>query len=368
MTALSLYSSGSHNSSRFERDCAIINNCNTVASYNCGIVSEIRITECCDTDLCNNQSVTYHGYNESNGLVCCADQSCQTTVNCTGLEDSCFIGGKDHTKNMEGLLAQAALPFRVGINWVKMPSLGVFSELQVEEEGLFNQLTPMQIIYRRYCVTPDDCSIGFSFHDNIYGFSWTLQCCTSQLCNAGPGNTTYVPNGLVCCSGSGTLCQNIISCVENEDYCFTSVKGPNIYQGCASSRVCESPGNASSILQMDLSPQIQCCQGSLCNKPSSIIMCNECMSTFSWETCQGLVTACSSPSPYCATVFSTASLSRSCATPETCNLSVSVNYGFGSSTWISECCDSDLCNTGNGKARVQGPSGDNLGEEGLCGH
>ncbi|XP_051779970.1 uncharacterized protein LOC114669451 [Erpetoichthys calabaricus] len=314
---------------------------------------------------------------------------CQTTVSCKGVEDHCFISD-DGTNLYQGCASKSIcdnssisssylhINLNAGIQCCqgtlcnKLGSGLTCSDCQnsysyancqlklmscaaedsacaivTRRTRLFNQLTPMQIIFRRYCVAPDDCSIGFSFQDNNYVFSWTLQCCTSQLCNAGPGSTTYVPNGLVCCSGSGALCQNIISCVENEDYCFTSVEGPNIYQGCASSRVCESPGNASSILQMDLSPQIQCCQGSLCNKPSSIIMCNECMSTFSWETCQDLVTACSSPSPYCTTVFSTSSLSRSCAAPESCNLSISVNYGIGSSTWISECCDSDLCNTGN---------------------
>ncbi|XP_039628272.1 phospholipase A2 inhibitor and Ly6/PLAUR domain-containing protein-like [Polypterus senegalus] len=74
----------------------ITKNCSTPAD--CGEVSVhvlgSRITaniECCSTSYCNTGYAPAYTNSTPNGLKCCADEHCQITMQCLGIEDTCLF-------------------------------------------------------------------------------------------------------------------------------------------------------------------------------------------------------------------------------------------------------------------------------------
>ncbi|XP_051776231.1 phospholipase A2 inhibitor and Ly6/PLAUR domain-containing protein-like isoform X3 [Erpetoichthys calabaricus] len=81
------------------KDCATSSDgCGEVVSVNF-LVSRVTVNvQCCNTDNCNTVSPPAYTDNNPNGLKCCVDENCQTTVQCLGKEDTCIsavvqIGG-----------------------------------------------------------------------------------------------------------------------------------------------------------------------------------------------------------------------------------------------------------------------------------
>ncbi|XP_028681508.1 lymphocyte antigen 6D-like [Erpetoichthys calabaricus] len=83
----------------------------------------------------------------------------------------------------------------------------------------------------------------------------------------------------------------------------------------------------------------------------SSLLCNDCSSD-SWDSCQ--ITSCPVYSRACATFHqvqniygnATSLFQRFCTNSKTCYESFSINNGYESFRQASECCSSDLCNTG----------------------
>ncbi|XP_039595593.1 uncharacterized protein LOC120517378 [Polypterus senegalus] len=154
--------------------------------------------------------------------------------------------------------------------------------------------------FSRHCVTPDICNGSGSV--NYGDESWTklVECCTSDMCNNEGGVIPSEPNGLVCCFGSNGHCKMFVPCKGIEDHCFTSENG---FLGCASSSVCKNPGIANKILKISSPSQISCCQGYLCNKPPSVLLCHNCQITSPWESCENKsdsIVPCDSLSSMCS--------------------------------------------------------------------
>ncbi|XP_039595619.1 urokinase plasminogen activator surface receptor-like [Polypterus senegalus] len=205
------YSPGSQT---YTRTCVEPTTCNTNGSLNYGYGSVTWIFKCCNTDLCNDDKVSFP--NNTNGLYCCAgtDMTCQNTVNCTGMQDSCFTSAD-------------------GANVY----LGCSSATICEDHNL----------------------------TSLLGLSVTsvISCCEGNLCNQ-PGNASIPQNALVCCTGSDIHCQNTVTCANTDDFCFIYDDGWSTNTGCASRSQCE----ASSTPNATMAPSYSCCQGNLCNKPS----------------------------------------------------------------------------------------------------
>ncbi|XP_051779968.1 urokinase plasminogen activator surface receptor-like [Erpetoichthys calabaricus] len=206
------------------------------------------------------------------------------------------------------------------------------------------------------CIVVQMCNTSVSINYGQGSMTKVTQCCSSDLCNieAVTGNASAPLNGLACCAGVDGTCSQVVNCSGMEDHCFTSVAGQTIYKGCTSRSICENPGNAN-LLQISLGEQIACCQGFLCNSPGDTLICNSCFSPFSWDQCVNNINQCDSKSTSCASVvkinlnwYNPTEFQRSCESPENCNMSASVDFGYGSKTWISQCCDTHLCNSENG--------------------
>ncbi|XP_051776232.1 lymphocyte antigen 6 complex locus protein G6c-like isoform X4 [Erpetoichthys calabaricus] len=73
------------------KDCATSSDgCGEVVSVNF-LVSRVTVNvQCCNTDNCNTVSPPAYTDNNPNGLKCCVDENCQTTVQCLGKEDTCI--------------------------------------------------------------------------------------------------------------------------------------------------------------------------------------------------------------------------------------------------------------------------------------
>ncbi|XP_051779969.1 uncharacterized protein LOC127526859 [Erpetoichthys calabaricus] len=387
-----------NNYDSFCRGCSSSDNCNVSLSINYGYGSYSRITKCCSSDLCNTENVTMSS--EPNGLSCCksTDGNCQGSVTCTGIQDHCFTSDMGYMGCISGDACEnPAIAFGflqtlhvnccqgtfcnknyAGLACVNCNSSYSFdscgdlvvscdpetsacvSYLQAHDASSYTK-------YRQYCGAPVGCnmtgSLNYGYGSNI----WSSVCCTTDICNSYPASLPSKPNGLECCAGTDGTCQSTVICLGIEDHCFISDDGTNVYQGCSSRSVCENPGNFSSFLQMSLSQWTECCQGSFCNRQNLTMTCQSCISTAIDYYCPNATIQCPSQWRVCATsvelytsyqfdelfysyngYYKSPYYSRLCVTPDTCNGSGSVNYGYKSWTKIVECCTSDMCNSEGG--------------------
>ncbi|KAI4877762.1 hypothetical protein NFI96_028380, partial [Prochilodus magdalenae] len=86
-----LVSAGGQEKERKVKDCATTEEC-VNGSLNLGFVKMTINTKCCNTDLCNNQTVPALPFGAPNGKTCftCVNNDCTGTVNCAGDEDQCI--------------------------------------------------------------------------------------------------------------------------------------------------------------------------------------------------------------------------------------------------------------------------------------
>ncbi|XP_039595940.1 uncharacterized protein LOC120517567 [Polypterus senegalus] len=368
--------------------------CNTSASINYGYGSNAQITQCCDSDLCNTKNITDNTMTVANGLLCCAgiNGTCQQVVNCVGIEDHCFtaVGGYttyqgcastsvcDNSGSSNALnitfssqitCCQGVLCNKPNSSLLCNSCLSPYSWNQCTSSitpcnsslACVTMLRPAsswysysQTTFQRSCVTPDICNTSGSINYGYGSSTWISKCCNTDLCNTETVNASAELNGLVCCAGTNGNCQQVLNCTGMQDRCFTAYNGwNNYYQGCISKNFCENSTNANLITPIFGVSQINCCQGSLCNKPNNTIICHNCFSSYPWMSCTNSFSTCSPVGSSCGSVLSSqsyygfiqSSFSLGCVISQNCNMSGSINYGFGTATWISQCCTSDLCNT-----------------------
>ncbi|XP_039595659.1 uncharacterized protein LOC120517407 [Polypterus senegalus] len=374
----------------FQQFCAPEQSCNVSLSINYGAGSQTRISRCCLSDLCNDQAVNVSS--DANGLVCCAgtDGTCQQTINCTGVEDHCFTSNDVWTTFM-GCSSKDACDLSAN-SWAILPGF-LSPQISCCQGDLCNQPAPRlscnncfssnswETCYNgittcgsdqttcasifsaqtsdvatfntfvRHCSTPEKCNLTLSINSGLQTSTWVSQCCSTDVCNTENADMPGIPNGLVCCGGNDDFCQSTVNCLGVQDQCFTSDIGGIISRGCSSKSVCADPVNASAVLQMSLSPQMQCCEGHLCNNPNAFLIYNECYSR-SCDECQNNVTLCSSQSSACGVLVGSYNMvwtnytifNAGCIPTQTCNWSLSIDYGHGSNSWSSWCCNSSLCN------------------------
>ncbi|XP_036448318.1 phospholipase A2 inhibitor CNF-like [Colossoma macropomum] len=103
------------------------------------------------------------------------------------------------------------------------------------------------------------------------------KCCKTDLCNdkALPVLPNQAPNGKKCCTNND--CSETVKCVGDEDHCingsvpfvpFVPLFSKASLQGCASKSICD--GLVSISQQFNITADIKCCEGNLCNTAISI--------------------------------------------------------------------------------------------------
>ncbi|XP_051778585.1 urokinase plasminogen activator surface receptor-like [Erpetoichthys calabaricus] len=195
-----------------------------------------------------------------------------------------------------------------------------------------------------------DCNLNVSVNTGNDRYTWTSRCCNTDMCNTETVSVSSDTNGLKCCGGSNRTCETIVDCLADEDHCFISVTGSSMYMGCSSASVCQNPASAFTNLGLPVSSQISCCQGGLCNNPNTSLTCYNCLSG---QSC--METLCLGANEVCATgisrfttgLNSTTMVNRYCATPDMCNVNVSATFANLGNANSVQCCNSDLCNTGD---------------------
>ncbi|XP_072553517.1 urokinase plasminogen activator surface receptor-like [Salminus brasiliensis] len=116
-------------------------------SINTGHLKASLNSECCTTNLCNNEKMPASQKLPTNGKKCCLNQDCSSTVNCEGDEDFCFIG----------------------------------REIPLDED----------LISLRGCVTKSICDLNISLLKRFLRLDRSvpvnMSCCQGGLCNAAEG-------------------------------------------------------------------------------------------------------------------------------------------------------------------------------------
>ncbi|XP_051778373.1 prestalk protein-like isoform X2 [Erpetoichthys calabaricus] len=378
LSALNLVESASINTTTYLRSCGSAVDCNRNMSFNSGNQSQMWISECCTTNLCNTQQVQANVSSSLNGLVCCGgtDAVCNKMVECTGDQTFCFTSGaalsgcvtadlcslpgylccQGNLCNTPANYSELAFCYHCYSNsswqtcessalWCGSPSSKCATGLEVQTLGFTSSYA-----YQRFCAPQDSCNVSFSINSGNETKTTITQCCESSLCNTETVGLSSDPNGLVCCAGADGSCQNTVNCTGLQDQCFTAGDAGVDLRGCASGSICLNPTNASQALQMNLSAQMACCVGNLCNRPISSLVCPSCFSD-NLNNCQDSFDVCSSQHTTCTTVFGQDILGGSshnyiqqyCTIPDSCNETTSINFGQGSIVRTTECCDTDFC-------------------------
>ncbi|XP_051776370.1 keratin-associated protein 10-4-like isoform X2 [Erpetoichthys calabaricus] len=200
-----------------------------------------------------------------------------------------------------------------------------------------------QTKYSHACLNRAFCNLTASINVGIQRGVFTSQCCSSPLCNGNAVQVNATPeNGLECYSEF----QNV-RCLGIEDRCV-NIKVQNLtFSGCASKSACDNVQSLGSYLGLAAVQVATCCEGSMCNSPVPFISCFSCNGP---DLCSQ---NCISPLMTCGiteaqTVQNGHSQSRyvqNCASPQICNATLSFLNGTASTTFSSQCCSSDLCNT-----------------------
>ncbi|XP_053542046.1 urokinase plasminogen activator surface receptor [Ictalurus punctatus] len=107
----SVYMSGAKVSDVNVKTCGTADTCVT-GSMNLGVMKMVNNAKCCQTDLCNTETLPASPKQAPNGRSCysCDANSCSGTVNCEGSEDRCISvsvqQGKD-TISMKGCVSKS---------------------------------------------------------------------------------------------------------------------------------------------------------------------------------------------------------------------------------------------------------------------
>ncbi|KAI4879259.1 hypothetical protein NFI96_003947 [Prochilodus magdalenae] len=184
-------------------------------SLNLGLVKATINTKCCNTDLCNNQTVPVLPFGAPNGKKCytCTNNECTGTVNCEGDEDRCISaialrcyqctsnGSKTCTNT------QTDCPDQCGSTTTLTHVGGKQQELVVKG-----------------CAAAEECVNG-SLNLGTLKTTINTKCCNTDLCNnqtlpALPFGST---NRKKCYTCTKNDCTRTLNCEGDEDRCVSAI-------------------------------------------------------------------------------------------------------------------------------------------------
>uniref|UniRef100_A0A669D5W0 UPAR/Ly6 domain-containing protein n=1 Tax=Oreochromis niloticus TaxID=8128 RepID=A0A669D5W0_ORENI len=131
--------------------------------------------------------------------------------------------------------------------------------------------TDLTDVKMKMCALAEECSEA-SVNLGVAQAVITSKCCTSDLCNTqdAPGGTIPSPNGKKCYQCDGIDCTKTLTCNGNEDHCISVAEGETTkVKGCTSKMICSNTKIAQ--ISAIIGAEISCCQGDLCNSPSTAV-------------------------------------------------------------------------------------------------
>ncbi|KAI4891291.1 hypothetical protein NFI96_030830 [Prochilodus magdalenae] len=170
-SATVLVSADGQEKERKVKDCAATEEC-VNGSLNLGFVKTTINTKCCNTDLCNNQTVPALAFGAPNGKKCftCINNDCRGTVNCAGDEDRCISSEVQCYMCQIGSQNDTCTDFKTDCP-DQCISITTFmstdgQELQQSVKG---------------CAAPEMC-IRESINLGVWKFNNNAKCCSTDLC------------------------------------------------------------------------------------------------------------------------------------------------------------------------------------------
>uniref|UniRef100_A0A669CQD0 Urokinase plasminogen activator surface receptor n=1 Tax=Oreochromis niloticus TaxID=8128 RepID=A0A669CQD0_ORENI len=131
--------------------------------------------------------------------------------------------------------------------------------------------TALADVKMKMCALAEECGEA-SVNLGVAQAVITSKCCTSDLCNTqdAPGGTIPSPNGKKCYQCDGIDCTKTLTCNGNEDHCISVAEGETTkVKGCTSKMICSNTKIAQ--ISAIIGAEISCCQGDLCNSPSTAV-------------------------------------------------------------------------------------------------
>uniref|UniRef100_A0A8C4TDL5 Prestalk protein-like n=1 Tax=Erpetoichthys calabaricus TaxID=27687 RepID=A0A8C4TDL5_ERPCA len=379
------------------KTCTTQSSCSSPVSINYGTTRVILNSQCCASNLCNANIVPAPSVYQSstlNSLLCCADVSCQSIVQCLDNEYQCFTniqaaaGGQTSINvgcatqdicSMESALVQRMVAGQITCctgnfcNNKRVTPLTCYqcvpdltgkcnmttnkcsssdttcASATVTTSGL---IAAVQQTALKTCTIAVGCDGPISINTGIVRKTVISQCCNTDLCNGGApsGYQDSSPNGLLCCRDEA--CIAFVNCLGAENRCVIAkdtVTGV-ITRGCATSNVC---GIQSPLVASVVTGDIKCCTGNFCNNDKVFsLKCYRCQ-TDANGTCIETQQTCSAPNMTCGSLTQQITMSglnrttkwRTCLADANCGVPVSFNNGTSRITLASKCCSTDLCNT-----------------------
>ncbi|XP_051779967.1 uncharacterized protein LOC127526856 [Erpetoichthys calabaricus] len=233
----SFYSSGEVPAHYFFTTCTTLDQCNKTYSYNTGYYGTTQISTCCDSDPCDLGRLEDNSFSSPNGLVCCANNglSCQTTVNCTGAQDHCFITG-DGPYFLMGCASQSVcdgcelLPYQLECCQGDLCNVPYVNSNLTCSSCVSDSWETCQNETVVCSSSGQECASSFMhliceafslICSYYYGVCVCVFCAQTELDVS--INEAQDPNGLSCCSGQTRgVCQNSVNCIGSQDHCFIS--------------------------------------------------------------------------------------------------------------------------------------------------
>ncbi|XP_036448130.1 phospholipase A2 inhibitor CNF-like [Colossoma macropomum] len=215
---------------------------------NAGFLRATISSKCCKTDLCNDKAVPDHPVVEMKVVLVLV-----SVFFTKGLALQCY----DCTEESAQTCPRKECPYQCN------SIAATFSLGGVQEKQNMRTCLPSVV-----CVT-GGINTGF-----LRG-TINSKCCKTDLCNdkALPVLPNQAPNGKKCCTN--TNCSETVKCVGDEDRCFNGSVPLGVpfvnktsLQGCASKSICD--GFVSITQQFNITADIKCCEGNLCNTAISI--------------------------------------------------------------------------------------------------
>uniref|UniRef100_UPI00398E67F8 urokinase plasminogen activator surface receptor-like n=1 Tax=Pristiophorus japonicus TaxID=55135 RepID=UPI00398E67F8 len=317
----------------------IINSCGSCSdplSFSTGVVSISQASTCCDSDLCNKQTVAEPPNTTQNGMECrgcfsssstsCSDN--EQTVKCVGPETRCMnVSGK-----------QAVLP----------------------KTGSF---------FARGCASEQICQSTSALREFLILADENPKCCTENLCNTDVARPKPVRplTCYQCTAPSGHCDPQQVTCPSTITTCRT-ISTTQVTEGVSSSRIINSCGSCSDPLSfstgvVSISQASTCCDSDLCNKqtvaepPNTTQNGMECRGCFNSSStscsdneqtvkCVGPETRCMNVSGKQAVLPKTGSFfARGCASEQICQSTSALREFNIQANEIPNCCTGNLCNT-----------------------